>query len=402
MGLLETARPRAAAVAALLATVYHPTTTAPFWACLAFYWLMRRDQRKTLAPLVGAAVAAAAVLGAARLLQAGPVEGQAWFGRITPEVEAVQRLRGPYNWIGMWPREWLRQYPLLMLFVYAAWRRLRGDMTPAVKWFSLALPATGLALGVFQFLLLDLGKWVLLPQFQPARSVLFITVFAQLLGAAAAWKAAVRWRALESAAWLMVVFALPANSVVLELFTRAFSPGPGLRRLALVAALSLLATSAAALWGRLGRPLAVALLAAAIAVPFVLIPTWGAMRNAPALHSDELEQLTGWAKGSTPAGAVFLFADAKRGLEPGIFRAEALRAVYVDWKGGGQANLLPRFAEEWKRRWGAVGGCNVPLKSLEAYRSLGIDYLVTGPANRPAGVEPVYRNPRYEVMALKP
>jgi hypothetical protein len=200
----------------------------------------------------------------------------------------------------------------------------------------------------------------------------------------------------------MVVFALPANSVVLELFTRAFSPGPGLRRLALVAALSLLAASAAVLWGRLGRPLAAALLAAAIAVPFVLIPTWGAMQNAPALHSGELEQLTGWAKGSTPAGAVFLFADAKRGLEPGIFRAEALRAVYVDWKGGGQANLLPRFAEEWKRRWEAVGGCNVPLKSRETYRSLGIDYVVTGPANRPAGVEPVYRNPRYEVIALKP
>jgi hypothetical protein len=400
LGLLATGRPRAAAATAALATAYHPTTMAPFWACAALYWLFRREQRAALAPLAVAAAVAAAALGAARLLQTGPVEGQAWFGRITPEVEAVQRLRGPYNWIGMWPREWLRQYPLLLVFVYAAWRRLRAGMTPAMAWFSLALPAVGLALAAAQYLLLDLGKWVLLPQFQPARAGLFITLFAQLLGAAAGWQAAARRRVPESLAWLAVVFALPANSLVVELFTRAFSPGPGGIRLALVAALAAVAAAAAWGWSRLRRPLAAALLAAALAAPFALIPTWGAMENAPRLHSEELDRLVAWARGSTPAGAVFLFADAQRGLEPGIFRAEALRAVYVDWKGGGQANLLPGFALEWQRRWEAVGRSKPPLKPLADYRGLGIDYLVVRPQNLPRGAEAVYRNAGYEVIDL--
>jgi len=54
---------------------------------------------------------------------------------------------------------------------------------------------------------------------------------------------------------------------------------------------------------------------------------------SPPAHT-ELSQLSQWALRNTAADAMFLFPDAKQGLDPGIFRARTLRAVYVDWKVG--------------------------------------------------------------------
>jgi len=44
--------------------------------------------------------------------------------------------------------------------------------------------------------------------------------------------------------------------------------------------------------------------------------------------------------------AVFLFPDAAR-ASPRHIPHEALRAVYVDWKSGGQANYFRDFGDEW-------------------------------------------------------
>ena len=41
--------------------------------------------------------------------------------------------------------------------------------------------------------------------------------------------------------------------------------------------------------------------------------------------------------------AVFQFGDAAGGWSPGVFRVRAKRALYVDWKAGGQVNFLPSF-----------------------------------------------------------
>ena len=87
---------------------------------------------------------------------------------------------------------------------------------------------------------------------------------------------------------------------------------------------------------------------------FFLVPTIGAVRLYPRLHTPQLAQLSAWARASTPRDAVFLFADAGRQLQPGIFRSEALRAVYVDWKGGGQVNYLSDLGVEWWARWQQV------------------------------------------------
>jgi hypothetical protein len=58
-------------------------------------------------------------------------------------------------------------------------------------------------------------------------------------------------------------------------------------------------------------------------------------------------------------------------MEPGIFRAEAQRALYVDWKGGGQMVYLPDFGRKWWFRWQQAIGVN-----LAKLNALGIRYAV--------------------------
>jgi len=133
-------------------------------------------------------------------------------------------------------------------------------------------------------------------------------------------------------------------------------------------------------------------LAAAI-LPFVVIPTLGKVRNYPAAITVELNELADWARTNTPKEALFQFGDAGQGQDPGVFRARALRAIYFDWKGGGQVNFLRAFASEWWRRWLLI---EKPLP-LEEYRELRINYVVFQKANRLHGVQPVYENARYLV-----
>ena len=96
-----------------------------------------------------------------------------------------------------------------------------------------------------------------------------------------------------------------------------------------------------------------------------------------------------WAQDNTPREAMFLFPDAAHALYPGIFRVNAARAVYVDWKSGGQVNYLKDFAEEWRTRWELINRTGYASDAIPQYRSLGVDYLVlqaeppaTGPGAR--------------------
>ncbi|MBI5282249.1 MAG: hypothetical protein HY858_11255 [Candidatus Solibacter usitatus] len=373
-----------------VATLYHPTSTAPFYVCGLAHWLWSHDRREKLAFVIPLACSIAAVFLFA-FLQPQVTERQVWFGRIDESLEKIQRLRGAYNWISQWPKPWLWQYPVLLGIVAAAWLRLRGAMTAEARFFALALPLFGMLTVPAQYLMLDVGKWILIPQFQPARAVLYITTFAVMLGVAAAWRAAAGGRRAEAAAWLVPVFAIPANGLVVQLWTDL-----NWRRMALV--LGLAAVTALASSFRRSRALAPVM---AVAAAF-LIPGWGAMRNYPALHTAELDQLSAWARESTRPDALFLFPDVHRGLQAGVFRAQARRALYVDWKSGGQANLLKGYGEEWWRRWQQVNQARAPLRPLAGYRAMGIDYLVVKPENRPAGAAVVYANKNWVVIALKP
>ncbi len=372
---------------AILATLYHPTTTAPFWACLVLHWLIAHDRREKIV-LFGSIAIAGLSLAALAWHQAYGSDIQVFLGRIPPELERIQKFRGAYNWISLWPAEWFWQYPVLLTAALLAWRRIRASMTPEARFLTLALVIYGFVMIPLQYVLLDVGKWILMPQFQPARAVLFITALAGIMGTAAGWFAAAQRRWWEAAAWFVLVFAIPVNGLVIQLFT-----GGDWRRIAVTALLAALALAAAA------RPLAA--LPVAIAAFFV-VPYLGGVRSSPDLHSLQLDEAAAWARVSTDKNDVFLFPTVEHGLDPGIFRARSLRALYVDWKSGGQANLLKDYGFEWWKRWHAINRARPPLRALDDYRKLGIDYLVVRPGEKPANAVAVFENSGWSVIVLKP
>jgi hypothetical protein len=334
-----------------------------------------------LAMLAGAAI----ILLVASRFQNG--NGAALFSRIDPHQAELQRMRASYSWISVWWKDRFVHYLILYAVTVVAYCRIRKDVPPTLRAFLIGLPFIGAISLPISYMLLEKMQWVLVPEFQPGRALLFVTAFAMILGAVAACKAVQGKHYAEAIAWLALAYLPPANRLV---------EWPSWNRVFVILTLAALTTAAiwtvqsAARWSR--AAIVVALLA-----PFFLIPLWGRMENYPALHTAGLEQLVQWARTSTPKDAVFLFPDAKEDLYPGIFRPEALRAVYVDWKTGGQVNFSRELGEEWWARWQKTMAAPFNPGSMAIYRGLGIDYVVLQSKHRLAGVTPVFENESYAV-----
>lgn len=297
IGLAAHGRFRASATVATIGFVLHPTSVAPYWFCIA---LLRQWRIGFVSLFAGLALIA---IGAHFQPDLG--EKQMLFSRVPPELEAIQRLRGAYNWIGMWfSAEWPKYLACLVIGT-AAFLRSGLSRLPRLLPFLFGLPLLGLFSVPVSYLLLDRLKWSAVPLIQPARLLLFTVAVSIFLAAIAALKTRHLW---EAPLWLAV----------------ALTP--------------------------------------AIAAPRPRI-----------VPSPALTELSRWAAAKTPKDSVFLFPQAGKSLEPGLFRSQALRAVYVDWKGGGQANFLPQLGLEWWHRYQDV--MQKP-QSLEHYRALGIDYLI--------------------------
>jgi hypothetical protein len=379
VGLAAHGRDFAAGLAVSLGFLYHAPSVIPF--CIVYFCLTLRPSKPAvmrrricgLLPILGGVL----VLFALSRLQAGAGESQAFLGRIDPDLERIERLRAPYIWVSLWAPQWIWHYLLLWAASLAAFWRVRRSASEDVRFFLIGLPLVGLLALPASWLLLEKWKWILMPQIQPARAVLFVTAMAGILAAIAAVKAGEQRRWWESALWFLLVFAIPAGTFAGQPLTS------GIGWLAL--AVALLATLAA--WAESGRrKWALAPWAAAVLIPFFLIPACGPPKDQAPENAD-LRALAAWARSSTPKDAVFLFPDAGRELYPGIFRARALRAVYVDWKSGGQVNFLRDFAREWWARWQRMG----------AYPADGIDYFVLKPAHRLPGRTPIFENPGFVV-----
>ena len=297
IGLAVHRRFRWAAAVATFGFVLHPTSAVPFWLGLAAL----RQWRIGFVSLLSGIV----ILAVSSHFEPGMHESQILFAKVPPPLEAIQRMRAAYNWVGMWVSiEWWK-YAACIITGTLAYLRLRLAIPANLRPFLIGLPALGLLSVPVSYLLLDRLKWAFVPQIQPARLLLFIVAIPILLAATAAFRAKRFW---EAPLWLACALT-PAVA----------APRPR------------------------------------------IIPT-------PALA-----ELSRWAASNTPKDSVFLFPKAAKTLEPGLFRSTALRAVYVDWKGGGQANFLPELGIEWWHRYQDV---MTKPQTLEHYRSLGIDYLV--------------------------
>lgn len=388
---------------AAVALLYHPPTSAPYWLAVIVYALALQRPKALRTALVAFSSACFVLLTLAAF-QAGEHESQPLFSVIPPDLIPLLRYRGTYNWVDLWRPAWLWQYLLLGVFSTGAWLRLRRQITKELSALSATLLLYGMLSIPLSWLFLNHMSWSMMPQFQPARAVVFICVFAVTLGGAAAWSAAQRGLWLESALWLVPLFALPAQRLALELFTQAFADPLAQRRLLLATGLALAAALSATLGVRLAphwRVSASAALLVPVAAAF-LMPGVGQLKNYPQLHTSELTALVEWANARTQPDAMFHFADAGHATAPGIFRAEAVRALYVDWKGGGQVNQNWTFAREWQSRWNWTREARAPLLPAEDYASAGIDYIVVGPRNGLPGLQPVYANAAWKVFDIKP
>jgi hypothetical protein len=339
-----------AAVAAACAIFYHAPTTWPFLAVFAPLACWRKQWR---------ALAIVGIAAAILIIAARGQTGQMLFGALTPLQEQLQRMRAAYAWITLWPSALLTHWSIVFAIVVAAFWRLRRELPPDLAVFALGLPALGILSMPASWLLLDRWKWVIVPQAQPMRALLFTALLMQFLTACAGVRASLKRNWPEAFAWFAAAYLLPLQADV----TKDWS----IERTAVLLGLAL-GTTALFL-----RAPAFAPFAALIA--FFAIPILGGVVNYPKLRTPALDELSNWARSSTPRDAVFLFPDAGRHLEPGVFRAEALRAVYVDWKGGGQVNYVADFATEWWFRWQqTMQGFHAA--DLPRYEALGIRYVV--------------------------
>jgi hypothetical protein len=367
-----------AAAGAAVAVAFHPPTAFVYASLLGCLLLSPRDWR-ALAVLATGAVAV--------LLSAvtHPVwaESPPLFGRIDPSLEALQRMRANYNWVGMWIHRWVAFYAALWAVGVLAWWRVRRFLPRELSVFAVAMPIVGMLSVLVSYVLLDRLKWVLAPQSQPARYLLFVTFFAMLLACLAACHAAQR----NSYAEAFAFFIVPLAATATEWDTANLAGA----RLAFVAGLAAL-LAAAAVWRRYRAVVVVAALA-----PFFVLPYWAGVQTVSVANNAELDDLSRWARGNTPAEALFQFAEATRGSDPGIFRARARRSIYVDWKAGGQVNFLPAFATEWSARWTLV----TRARSIEDFRKMGVDFVVFRADKRPTGSTAVYENNRYAVYDLR-
>jgi hypothetical protein len=390
VGLIARGCYAAAGVAGGVAFLFHAPTCLPFYLVSVFWALWPGPNRRLRLRTLGPMMAAIVVLGIASRFQAGINEPQQFFARIGPRLEELQRMRGSYNWISIWWRQWLLHYVLLWIATVAACWRLRKDMTQDRRFFFGGMPLVAILSVPASYVLLEGMKWSLLPQVQPMRSLLFVTAFAMILGAVAGCRAVQRKRFFEGFLWFVLVYLVAANRTV---------EFPEAGRAALILGLSAFAVLALWLYES-SRPGSAAAVALAAALPFFLIPSWGHLRNYPGFEHAELTAAAQWARSSTSKDAVFLFPDAAEDLRAGVFRTESLRAIYVDWKGGGQINFLAGFGDEWWSRWQRTMAGGFNPQHLERYRGLGIDYLVLERKNRLESPAPVYENARFVVYAV--
>jgi uncharacterized protein DUF6798 len=369
-------------IAAAVAFLYHPPTVWAFWMLYLWLTLHKRDYRDLWPLAIGIAV-----LFVSSLFQPGVSEKQVFFSHVSPELEKLQRMRAAYNWVSMWSSELIRQYIFLWAVSLLAYWRVRPK---AARLFLIGMPAIGLLSMPLSYLLLEKLKWGLIPQFQPARATLFITAFAVILSAAAAIRAGERKHWIESVAWFAIVIAVPLSPRIFSVLLPDLTNALVRRRLILTMILAIVLTFVVFLqrW-----PKTLPLLAGMALAAFFILPGMGQVQNYSNPDVRTIEDIARFARTNTPKDAVFLFADAEKSPAPSIFRAESDRAVYVDWKAGGQMNFQESLANEWWQRWKNTNALQFNKPDAGKLSELGINYLVLSTSHRLPDRRPLYVTP---------
>jgi hypothetical protein len=320
----------------------------------------------------------------------------------------------------------------MLVTAAAAYWRLRRFVQPRVRFFVVGLAALGVLSLPVSWLLLEKWKWAVVAQAQPLRTILFVELFALLLAlvmalelacregrlVAAVWWAALAfsisidarllfvlaplalgWLAGSRAAWGSV--AATAAVAWIRPFGTVFWRGAYRNELLVAVALASLLVAASAVVMRRPRIGAPAL-AAVVAAAFFAIPGGAQLHWSGEPRNPDLGQLSAWARDATPTDAVFLFHDVERSsFDPGIFRVNGERALYVDWKGGGQINFFRNFSRISGARWEQTLAAPFDPAELPHFRELGIDYVVLSSRRHLPDRKPAFENGKYAVYRLE-
>lgn len=384
VGLIAHRQHAWAGIAASIAFLYHPPSVYPFWVVYIAAALWPGKPVRHYLPGFVSLLAAIVVLLAASRWQLGIKEHQEFFGRIDPHIELLQRMRASYNWVGIWwQAQWLHYFAISAVAYFAIWR-LRSRLAAELRIFLAGLTLVGILSVPVSYVLLDRLKWELMPQLQPARALLFVVAIATVASAIAACVASRERRWIEALAWFAFVYLLPMHERIDAM--------PPLDHVGVAIALAMLACAGVAF--RSCTPVAAC-------AAFAAIPFFAHAQNYPMVSSPALRELSSWALHATPRDAMFQFVGQPKSLEPGVFRAESLRAIYADWKGGGQVNYLKDLGEVWWQRYQSTTQRPFSEADLSRYADLGIDYVAAPRATKLNG-PPVFANARYVVYATRP
>ncbi len=384
-GLLARAKPLLAGLAGGLALLYEPVIAAPFWLILIVALIVDRPLRRLLRPSLTILAIFALLLANLSQLQPGIAEQQTLFQRLTPEYTALQQFRTPYEWVSLWSPGALWSYLALWICGIWATARIWPALNRQARWLFVALPACGILSLPLSYLLLDHLRWSFVSRVQPARWLLFPLCLSSIACWIAGVHAARKRKVLESALWFVVPFALAMHAEVLELLR----PKAGvLEKLGIVLLLACIAGLVLRSTGnRRLRPISLVVPVIAMGLLSIAMP-----RKASDPKRQHLAALAGWVERNTWGSSMFLFPDAGTSGDPGLFRALSQRPVWVDWNSGALVPCFESFAAAWWDRWQQTMQPGYSPQRLQANLALPIDYYVLSPANRLAGIEPVFTN----------
>lgn len=392
IGLFARDKPLLAGLCAGLGFLYQAPATGPFWAVLVLMAIFDRHARARVKPVLVILLIAVLLLANMAQLQPGAVESQNIFGKIGPQLSAIQLFRTRYAWVSTWAGTDVWSY--LFLWVCGIWAtaRIWPRLNSPLRWFFICTPAIGIASVPVSYFMLERLHLMFAAEEQPARALLMTVLFAALACGMAGLAAAGREKIWEAWLWFLPVMVLPMKVRVLDL--ARLNDVSNLRILLVAIGLSAaLVVLIGSSYGRRWRW-------TALAVPCIAtfaMPYLGGVQNYPRIDNRPILDVADWARDNTWGSSMFLFPDAGHALYPGVFRAESRRALWVDWKSGGQANYFESVGMEWLQRWQQAMESGFSRPRLESLLPLPIDYYVLKREHSLAPVKPVYENADFVV-----
>jgi hypothetical protein len=401
-GFLAGEKPLLAALAGGLALVYDARVAALFWIVLLLAFGVDRQLRYLLRPCLPILLVFALILANLAQLQPGAGEQQDLTAKLTPLVESIQRIRTPWVWVSEWAAAEIWHYLAILVIGFWATCRIWHRLNRQLRWLIVCLPVSGVFCIPISFLLLEKFRWALIAQLEPAKTLVFTVAFCLTACALAGVHALQKRTPWEAAVWFALLFLIQINVRILDVWKLNVTSA---RQLGLALAFGIVLAFGAMRLKRAAQP---AMLVVPVIATFVLplaTPACSPATSGIETRTHSLQELSDWAARDTWAGSVFAFPDAWKGLQPGVFRADSQRALWVDWESGALSIYSESFAREWWERWGQMMRPKFSAEQLQPLLSLPVDYcvlkrenaLTNQHGNRRTEIEAVFANDDFVV-----